>query len=122
MSGGLVEDLGVRVGDQRASSGGDGIAGVGRDLSLAEGWEGGEGSSTDVASADITSVVVSGTTGDNGGDDGGGSLWACPVEAVVTSVLADSGVGLFSEEVLKAGGSLGDYEEESKGKGRFHVV
>ena len=121
MSGGLVEDLGVRVGDQRASSGGDGIAGVGSDLSLSKGWEGREGASTDVASAGISSVV-SGTTWNDGGDDGGLSLWACPVEPVVTSVLTDGGVGLFSEEVLKAGGSLRDYEEESKGEGRFHVV
>ena len=120
MSSGLVEDLGVRVGDQRASSGGNGIAGVGRDLSLAEGWEGREGTFTNVASASISSVV-SGTTWNDGGDDGGLSLWACPVEPVVSSVLADSGV-LLSEEVLKAGGSLGGYEEESKGEGRFHVV
>jgi hypothetical protein len=118
LSGGLVEDLGVRVGDQRASSGSDGIGGVGRDLSLTEGWE---SASTDVASAGISSVSVSGTTWHDGGDDGGLSLWACPVETVVTSVLADSGE-LLGETVLKAGCSLGDYEEESKGKGRFHVV
>ena len=89
---------------------------------MVEGWETNlEASGTESAVAEVSSVVSRSWGSNDGRNNGGGSVGACPVETIVSSVLADSDHGLLGEEALKAGGSLGDSEEESESEGRFHV-
>lgn len=112
LSGGLVDELGVRVSLNWASNLGNSIGVVGSDLSLAEAWETWEGVGAEVAVAEIW--VVSRATGwEDGGNNGDSSVGADPGEAVVSSICADSDLLWLGEEGLKAGGGLGDSEEES---------
>ena len=116
-----MEVLGVRAGGQGAADGGGSDGVVATNLSLAEGWETNkEVSSVEVAAAEIGSIGVGAVSLGRKGNNRDLSLGAGPVEAVVSSVLADGDSALLAEEALKAGGGLGDSEEESEGEGRFH--